>query len=141
MKKITLLTFFCMFMVVPLVIGQTSLTSETGSTQSSINYGPAGTTTAANQGNTQFLPPVVITNNFGQSNNGTDLACATPTDIVENTIYSFYDLDGDFGIAANFEVTLMTTSRFEFCLYSILTTFIFLAAFFHLPCRLGISLP
>ncbi|MFK5981381.1 MAG: proprotein convertase P-domain-containing protein, partial [Flavobacteriaceae bacterium] len=98
MKK---LTFLCALLTVPLLFGQTSLSGN-----SPIVYnGSAGSTTITAFGNENMnFAPVVITNNLGQTSSGTDIACAGSS-VTDNFIWNEYDLDSNFGVTGDFNVT------------------------------------
>jgi len=96
MNKITFLSLLVMLFSVPLMIAQTSLTGPPhGEIQLTSNTGPFQ------------LAPMAITNNFGSTANGGDVACAGSS-VTDNLIWTEYDLDGDFGIVADWEVTSVT---------------------------------
>ena len=103
MKKITFFTLLSALLMIPFTYGQ-SLTSLVGSSTKT-NNDPIASTTIIDRRDNMKSTTVIITNNFAQTSSGDDIACANADDIVENTIWNEYDLGGNFGITADFEVT------------------------------------
>ncbi len=97
MKKITL--FIAAVAAGFAMQAQTSMTGP-GATGNVVVNGPAGSTTGVRGG------AVTITNNNSQTIvTGEEIACASPTSFRNNNIFTEFDLDGDFGITGQFDVT------------------------------------
>jgi hypothetical protein len=93
MKKITFLSILCMFLTIPIALGQTSLTS-----------GGHTSPTVLQHNGPMILAPVSITHNASQTANGPEIACAAAS-VTDNLIWQEFDLDSDFGVANDFAVS------------------------------------
>lgn len=107
MKKITLLTFLCMLLTIPIMVGQSSF-STSRINGASIQNPAAGTATRNYQNNvtTSNLAPVVITHSVSQTIiAGNTVACGTSGVPAENSFFRVFDLSADFGITNDFAVS------------------------------------
>ena len=82
-----------MLLSIPIMIAQTTLFSP-----------PSGDVVLATNSGLFQLAPMTITNNSASTANGGDIACAGSS-VTDNLIWTEYDLDGDFGITADWAVT------------------------------------
>ncbi|WP_310990956.1 GEVED domain-containing protein [Aequorivita marina] len=109
MKKIILLSILSMFWTIPIVLGQSSLSSS-GQSGITVQNPPPGTASREYQNNqdqtTNNLAPVVITHSATQNivaNNS--VTCNSGTIPVENSLFRDFNLAADFGITDEFNVT------------------------------------
>src|SRR5690554_7200437 len=116
MKKITLLTILCMFLAIPIVVGQTSLTTS-GKSGMSVQNPPAGTASKNHQNTQQTFnnaSPIVITHSLSQTIKPGTVACGTGNVPAENNYYREFDLVNQFGVTSD-----LTVSSVEFGVESI----------------------
>lgn len=104
MKKITLLSILCMFLTIPIVMGQSTLTSTGEQTGATVVNGPAGITTMNNGVVTNLAPQVITYNTTQNITTGQEIACASTTSFRNNNMFVDFDLDNHFGITSDFDV-------------------------------------
>ena len=106
MKKITLLTFLCCLLTIPLAMAQTTFSSSGGYGTSILN-GPAGSASIADVNVSQSRAPVVITHSVTQTiDAGASVICQYGANVpAENEFYREFDLSGFFGISGVFNVS------------------------------------
>ncbi len=104
MTKITLFTFLCMCLTIPIMEAQSSLTAPGGQNGQPV-IGPLAGMTTVNNGSARTMSPQVITYNVTQNiSPGLEIACASPTSFRDNSLYVDFDLENHFGIVSDFEV-------------------------------------
>src|SRR5690606_6641698 len=107
MKKITLLTILCMFLAIPLAMGQSSF-STSGKSGISKQNSPIGTASRNNQNygqNNNNAGPVVITHSLSNIIGEEGVACGQNGIPAENNYYRDFDLAADFSITNDFVVS------------------------------------